>query len=344
MAIDENAIAQPTIAPISNTPYPQTMTPTQATSLVNQYGIDPTQVLSSQNIQQTTTNPAPNPDDLLGIRADLYNTQGVNAAQAAYQQAMQAASSAALGLNERLTGLRGRAVSLSKITGTQAQERAVSQGEIDALNESARLAQADYIAKKGNADEMFQIRNQEISEKKAVMLQYPGAKITFSDSMAQVTKKLTSYQKQVEKDEWKKTLKQMAMQLGVKTSGSRKELEKRISKANKETLKMAKEEHDLKMEAMRMDIENTKSTINNRNSGGGATSAEVQAANENYLYNQMSNASRGEDGFVDTSIWKTALGEWQEAGGTTSSFISKFGGKVDTNGNRESGFINPKDL
>lgn len=292
MAIDPNAIAQPTIAPISNTPYPQTMTPTQATSLVNQYGIDPTQVLSSQNIQQTTTNPAPNPDDLLGIRADLYNKQGVNAAQAAYQQAMQAASSAALGLNERLTGLRGRAVSLSKITGTQAQERMVSQGEIDALNESARLAQADYIAKKGNADEMFQIRNQEISEKKQIMLQYPGAKITFSDSMAQVTKKLTSYQKQVEKDEWKKTLKQMAMQLGVKTSGSRKELEKRISKANKETLKMAKEEHDLKMEQGRWDIQKTISDIKHAGDKSGTSSEDKDIANfykdANDLRTQMS--------------------------------------------------------
>ena len=261
MAIDLNAIAKPTIAPVSNTPYPQTMTPTAATSLVNQYGIDPTQVLSNQNITQTTTAPAPAPDDLLGIRADIYNKQGVNAAQTAYQQAMQAASSASLGLGERLTGLRGRQVSMSKITGTQAQERAVSEGEIDALNESARLAQSDYVAKKGNADEMFQIRNQEIGEKKAIMLQYPGAKVTFGDSMAQVTKKLTKYQDQVAKDEWKSKLKQMALSLGVKTSGSRKELEKRISKTNKKALDNAQAEHDLKMEQGRWDIKKTISDI-----------------------------------------------------------------------------------
>lgn len=257
----------PTVTPISNTPFPEVMTPTTATSLVNQYGIDPTQVLSAENIAATTTAPTPAPDDLLGIRSQLYNEQGVNAAQTAYQNALKAASSATLGLNERLTGLRGRAVSMSKITGTQAQERAVSQGEIDALNESARIALADYTAKKGNADEMFQIRNQEISEKKQIMLQYPGAKVTFGDSMEQVSAKLSDYQKQQEKDAWKKTLKQMAMQLGVKTSGSSKDLEKRIRKANKATLDMAKEEHNLKMESMRMDILKTKASIAEGSSG-----------------------------------------------------------------------------
>jgi hypothetical protein len=254
----------PAVAPISNTPYPQVMSPQAATQLVGQYGIDPTQVLSSQNIQQTTTAPAPSPDDLLGIRAQIYNEQGVGASQTAYQTALKAASSATLGLGERLTGLRGRAVSINKIVGQQAQERAVSQGEIDALNESARLAQSDYAAKKGNADEMFQIRNQEISEKKQIMLQYPGAKVTFGDSFAQVTSKLTKYQKDAADKEWKDSLKKMALSLGVKVSGSRKDLEKRISKANKSALNDLKDEHKLKMESLRMDIENTKSTIANR--------------------------------------------------------------------------------
>lgn len=263
-------IAQTTV-PVSNTPYAAPMTPIQATQLVNQYGIDPTQVLSAQNIQQTIKAPAPAPDDLLGIRRNLYASEGVNTAQEAFIAAQKAASSAALGLNERLTGLRGRSVSLSKITGTQAQERAVSQGEIDALNESARIAANDYAAKKGNADEMFQIRNQEISEKKQIMLQYPGAGVGFGDSFSTVSKKLTKYQDKVAKDEWKQKLKLLAMETGASLkskhggTASVKTLENNIAKVSKSKLKMAEQEFGLKMEALKMDIANTKSTIAERN-------------------------------------------------------------------------------
>ena len=252
----------PAVAPISNTPY--VMTPAVATNLVNQYGIDPNQVLSSENINQTINNPTPAPDDLLGIRNQLYADNGVNTAQQAYQTAQQAASSATLGLNERLTGLRGRAVSMSKITGTQAQERAVSQGEIDALNESARLAQADYAAKKGNADELFQIRNQEISEKKAVMLQYPGAKIGFGDSFEQVTKKLTKYQDEVKKQAEKDAFKSALRDLGLKTSGSYKDLEKRLTKAGKEKAAEATKVAAQTWRKNELDIQNTISTIAER--------------------------------------------------------------------------------
>jgi hypothetical protein len=260
----------PTTPAISNTPYTAPVTPTIAAQTLNAVGINPNDVLSAGNIAQTINAPAPAPDDILGIRNQLYEEGGVNAAQQASQAAQVAASQAALGLNQRLTGLAGRAVSLSKITGTQAQERAVSQGEINALNESARLAANDYAAKKSNADDLFQIRNQEISEKKNIMLQFPGAGIAFGDSMEQVTKKLDKYADDQKKDAYKDTLKETALSLGLKTSGSTKDLEKRIRKANAEALNSAKEEHNLRMQGLQADINRTISGIGKGggNSGG----------------------------------------------------------------------------
>lgn len=260
-------MADPIVAPvaqISNTPYAAPLTPAVATQVLSQYGIDPNQVLSSGNIQQTTTNPAPAPDDLLGIRAGLYNTLGVNQASQDNLNAQKAASDAALGLNERLTGLRGRAVSLNKITGTQAQERAVSSNEIDALNAASVNALNQYQAKKSEADAQFAIRESEVTQKKALMAQYPGAKISFTDSFESSMKKIDNYAQDQKKEVYKDALKAKALDLGLKTNGSSKDLEKRIGKQNKSAVADAKKKSDLELVKLQADIDNTRSEIANR--------------------------------------------------------------------------------
>ena len=346
------------MAEVSNTPYtdvtiPKTATLTsgmnasEAKGILDTLGININDVLGSQNIAQTVSGTTPAVDDLLGIRASLLESTGANAAYTAYQQAYAAQQAASQGLSKGLQQLSARPVSLSKITGQQAQLREVSSNEIQRLQDAANLALQTYQAKKGEAETQFGIREGEIKEKRSLQAQYPGAGIKITDSFDSAFTKIDKYQKDVAKKEWKDKLKLMAMELGVSTKNkkggtmSAKNLEKAIAKANKSALKMAEEEHNLKMEGMRLDLENTRSIIANR---GGASSADVKTANENYIFNELSNASRGEDGFVDPSVWRTALSEWQGAGGSTSEFINKFGGKVDSSGNRTGGFINPNDL
>lgn len=72
--------------------------------------------------------------------------------------------------------------------------------------------------------------------------------------------------------------------------------------------------------------------------------ADVYASNENYIYNKLNSATKGDDGFISPGVWKAALKEWQNAGGKTTDFLSTYGGKVDDRGRRISGFINPKDM
>lgn len=275
----------PTV-PISNTPYQAPLTPSTAAQTLNKYGIDPNQVLSADNIQQTITNPAPAPDDLLGIRSSLYNSTGVNAAQAEYQAARQAASSAALGLSERLTGLRGRAVSLNKITGTQAQERAVSSNEINALNAAEQLALGNYQAKKSEADAQFAIRESEVTQKRSLQAQYPGAKISVADSFDDAFKKIDKYAEEQKKEVYKATLKAKAVELGLKTKGNTKQLEKRISKANKSAIADAKKLSDLQLTKLQADIDNTRSEIANRGSSG-ISDSDVQAYVDAYGRGQI---------------------------------------------------------
>lgn len=269
--------------PITNTPYAAPLTPSTAAQTLSQYGIDPNQVLSAGNIQQTITNPAPAPDDLLGIRSSLYNSTGVNAAQAEYQAARQAASSAALGLNERLTGLRGRAVSLNKITGTQAQERAVSSNEIDALNASEQLSLGNYQAKKSEADAQFAIRESEVTQKRSLQAQYPGAKISVADSFDQAFTKIDKYAEDQKKEVYKASLKAKALDLGLKTKGNTKQLEKRISKANKNSLKDVKRKTELELSLLEANIKQTKAQTANigaDNANAIGNTIEVQDPND----------------------------------------------------------------
>lgn len=269
--------------PITNTPYQAPLTPSTAAQTLNQYGIDPNQVLSADNIQQTINNPAPAPDDLLGIRSSLYNTTGVNAAQAEYQAARQAASSAALGLNERLTGLRGRTVSLNKITGTQAQERAVSSNEIDALNASEQLSLGNYQAKKSEADAQFAIRESEVTQKRSLQAQYPGAKISVADSFDQAFTKIDKYAEDQKKEVYKASLKAKALDLGLKTKGNTKQLEKRISKVNKNALKYVNRKTELELSLLEANIKQTKAQTANigaDNANAIGNTIEVQDPND----------------------------------------------------------------
>lgn len=302
---------------INNTPYK--ITPSQAQSIVASAGIDPNQVLSANNVQQTINSPAPAPDDLLGIRSQIYANEGVNEAQSAFMAAKANASTLLNNMNARLTSIGNRAVSLSKITGVQGQERLISQGEIDAANADVANKLQEYQLKKGNADEIFQIRNAELSEKKALMTQYAGAGIKPSDSFEQAMKKIEKYAEEKEKDVYKDALKAEARALGISTKGSRKDLEKRISKANKESLDRAKQKSDLEMEQMRANIENTKKSTANigARAEGAVSTGTLEKDGDGNIFNVIRDKNTGEiismepfTGGVDVNTgggWGTAV-------------------------------------
>jgi hypothetical protein len=274
------------------------LTSGEARQLLAQYQADPNNVLSAQNITSATTAPVVRPDDLLGIRSQINSELGVDTQTTESLKAAEAARQAELGLQERLTGLRGRAVSLSKITGTQAQERDVSSNEIANLQEGARAAAARLAATKMEAESQFGIRQSEVEYKRNLITQYPGAGITFGDSTESIGNKLDKYQEEVKKDAYKDSLKEQALKLGVDTKGSTKDLEKRIKKTNKQALADAKEERDLKLEAMRADIANTKSTIAERGNksdtfkpsdNGQVISKINQGISEGFTWEQIAN-------------------------------------------------------
>lgn len=325
---------------IANAPGEQ-LTSGEAQRLLAQFNASPDAVMSANNITATNTNPTPAPDDLLGIRKQVNTELGVDALQKAYQEVYGRLSQFDTATDELNRKIKEQPLGMNVIRGEQATASDLRATERAGIAREAEVAQSALLAAQQEAKDVFSIRESEVNQKRQLILQYPGAGLTFADSFETAASKLDKYQEKVKKDEYKSSLKSKLIELGLKTSGNTKSLESRLRKANKKALSQVQEENKLKLEQLRLNIEDTKSQIANR---GAASTSDVKSANENFIYNSLSGAAKGEDGFVDPSVWGPALAEWQDAGGTTSEFISKFGGKVDADGKRQSGFINPFDL
>lgn len=264
---------------ISNTPYAEpSMTPSQASQIVNSVGIDPNAVLSAENVAQTITNPAPIPTDLLGIREGIYNELGVNTAQTEYDNALALVTGATGQLRTGLQQLSNRPVSLSKITGQQSQLREVAGNEIRALSEAANLKLNTLNALKTEAETQFGIREGEISQIRSLQAQYPGANIKFGDSFDKAIDRIEKYNEEQADKAYKKELKDVAKSLGINTSGlSKRELEKAIGKINKEALERTKKMQDIEMATASAKLAAAKSGGSGKEDNpGGYTAQEIR--------------------------------------------------------------------
>lgn len=337
------ASAEATQYVLANTPG-QNLTSGEASRLLAQYNANPDAVMSAGNIAATNSNPTPAPDDLLGIRKQVYSELGVNDLQQKFNDIYGQLNAFDTATEEQSRKIMEQPLSMNELRGANATATELRATERSGLARQAEVARSALLAAQQEAQAVYGIRESEVQQKRQYLLQYPGAGFTMADSFETISKKLGDYQEKVKKDDYKASLKEKLISLGLKTSGNTKSLEARLKKANKSLLEQTKQENALKLEALKADIANTKSLIANRNSGGGMSESEIKSANEAYIYNNLSSAARGSDGFVDPSIWRAALGDWQQAGGSTSDFLDKFGGKLDNAGNRVSGFINPYDL
>jgi len=248
---------------ISNAPG-QNLTSGEAQRLLAQFNASPDAVMSAGNISATNTNPTPAPDDLLGIRKQVNTELGVDALQKAYQDVYGRLSQFDSATDELNRGIKNRTLGMNVIRGESATASDLRATERSSIAREADVAQSALIAAQKEASEVFSIRESEVNQKKQLILQYPGAGLTFADSFETAAKKLDTYQEKVKKEEYKSSLKSKLIELGLKTSGNTKALEKRLKKSNKKALDQLQQENELKLEQLKLNIEDTKSQIANR--------------------------------------------------------------------------------
>lgn len=248
---------------ISNAPG-QNLTSGEAQRLLAQFNASPDAVMSANNIAATNTNPTPAPDDLLGIRKQVNTELGVDALQQAYQEIYGRLSQFDTATDELTRKIKEQPLGMNVIRGEQATASDLRATERASIAREAEVAQSALLAAKQEAKDVFSIRESEVNQKRQLILQYPGAGLTFADSFETAAKKLDQYQEKVKKEEYKDSLKSKLIELGLKTSGKTKDLEKRLKKANKTAFEQTKQENELKLQQLKLNIEDTKSQIANR--------------------------------------------------------------------------------
>lgn len=283
-------------------------------------------VYSSDNIAQAVTQPTAKLDlsDPLGIYDYYMKSPEMTAAQAQYQKDL-----AALGKTKATAASRQLAIEQNPLEGMQyivgAQSRAgqLDAAQIAALSDALGVSQSALLAAKETAREKASIAMEQRNQLTSLITQYPGAKITYYDTIDSAAKKIEKYNKEQEKEAEKKSLKEQARALGLKTSGSRKELEKRISKAVKKSKEKESILEDIKIAQARKDLNKT----------GSLSDTEIKTKNENAIYDAISKLPRGTDNFTNPNDWKPLLDSWIGADMLATEFFDKFGQ-----------FINPRDI
>lgn len=184
-------------------------------------------VFKSQNINQTINYPAQlDLGDLVGVRARLEDELGYTDAQDELLRAKEALSQFDIASGQQQADIGQRLVPMEVLRGEQAtaaQQRAIDRQSLV----SEFQAKSDLMSALGSQLETrFGIYQQQRGELADLMVQAPGAGITFTDSLESAVGKLKKYQEKTRKeqeeadkkrieDARKEELRNLALQYGV---------------------------------------------------------------------------------------------------------------------------------
>ena len=275
------------------------------------------QVYSPTNVQQATTAPAkaPNLADPLGLYSYYMNTPEVTQAQTAYQNLQQKLSQFDTGTQQAQIGLENQPISLNVIRGEQAQLGQQAAATRQGLASQALVAQSAMEAARQTAQDKLNLALSQRSELTNLITQYPGAKISYADTIESASKKITKYQDEQAKQAYKDTLKQTAMQLGIKTKGSTKDIEKRLKK-------YYGDEQTYKKQVQALELAAKQKALAGTSTGGQSMVASKTLANAQSALL----SSRGSDMKADPNVYMQQRQNYMNAGGSGTDFDSQFAG------------------
>lgn len=283
-------------------------------------------VFSPTNVAQTLTAPVAPYDysDPLKLRDRINTELGVTDVQKQYQDAVNNLRTFDTGTTTQQFGMEQELNPMGVIRGEQATASGQRSLSRQGFADTAQALADRYNALSTESTNKFNILNTERQNLQQLMVNNPGAGITYTDTIDQATKKMESFriseEKRLEKvaeekakDEYKKALKSTALQLGLKTSGSTKDIEKRLKKeyANDRAYKSALQAAELRAKQ-----------IANASAGTNAQSNTALANASSALL-----SSRGTDGKVDPNVYIQQRDNYLRSvkGATPASFDAQFG-------------------
>jgi len=303
------------------TPQPTTTIPAAPTAA---------DVYSSDNIAQAVTTPTAKLDlsDPLGIYDYYLKGADVTAAQSQYQKDLSAlAKTKATAQSRQLAIEQNPLEGMQYIVGAQSRAGQLDAAQISAMSDALGVSQSALLAAKETARDKANIALEQRGQLTSLITQYPGAKITYYDTIDSAAKKIEKYTEEQEKKAYKDELKKQLISLGKSTKGlSTKELEKKLKKYNKNAIAQAESraEQEWNMKVAQ---------FNKSMSDGGLSDTEIKTKNENSIYSAISSLPRGTDGLTNPNDWKPLLNSWISSDMSATEFFDKFGQ-----------FIDPKDI
>lgn len=215
-------------------------------------------VMSANNVASTISSPATlDLSDLLGVRERLMDELGYTTARTEANTAIQAIRDFDVQAAEQQQAIEGRVVPLEVLRGEQAEAARTASLERTSLSTAAQ-AKTDLLSALGSElNTRFGIYENLRNELTSLMVNNPGAGITYTDTIESASRKLDEYNKSVAKKEaeeakeaeekaYKRSLQAVAMELGISTKTSKggtkntDKLEKEIAAVNKEALDYAR--------------------------------------------------------------------------------------------------------
>lgn len=229
---------------------------------------------SSQNISATTTAPVAKPDmsDPLALRQYYLDQMGVPTALTELQDINNRLSAFDTQTEQTLNAIENKPIRMGVITG---EEAATERGRATTRSSLAReaLAKQSFVdAARSEANTRFDIANSERDTLQQLIIKSGGqAGITFGDTVAEASKKLSKYEdKKAEeqaKEDRKQKLKDLALSAGISTKNkkggslSTKDLEKAIAKAAKKDKDLEDELNRIKMDSAKVDLAKAKKDL-----------------------------------------------------------------------------------
>ncbi len=297
--------------------YGNKLNPTEANSILSTFRASGNPY-SVSNVASAMTNPAKSPDynDIYGIRERINTELGLSTVQKEYQDAIAGLRGYDTGTQAQQTNLEGQVVPLGVIRGEQDTALRQRSLERQSLADKAAILQDRFQAVQNEANTRFNLANQERERTLSLIYQNPSAGITLTDrpdviaskiegARIKEEKRVMKISKEAEENAYKKQLKAALIEVGQKTKGSVKELEKRLRKYNASALAEAK-------------------ALARQKTGGSGTAGQRAGA----VVSQAQNAllsSRGTDGKVDPGVYAKYRAQYASETGDVSGFDSQFG-------------------
>lgn len=273
--LQQNPILAATNVQAANTiPTAAPAVPVSSTTIGSATGANAADVYSASNLTSALATPYTRPDlsDPYGLRTNIQNQLGIGGVQSNVNALMENLNKFDVSTKKQQSYLGNQQVAMPVITGQQAYAGQQSALTRESLTGELTAAQSYLQALQSEADQRLQVAQNERSQITSMILQAPGAKIGYGDTVEQAAKKMQDFTEKTTKEASKTATQQAEVQLFANTLGY-------MPKGTKLTTKEKKLLHDAGVTDRNIKLEAAKKTAAGTDTTDKGNAATLKALN-----------------------------------------------------------------